>query len=384
MDKPAQILRENNAEIMKTWQGQVVQVVSASRESDAGTLYDHLPNIINDIADLMARYDRMEDINEDKKYIEILENSEKHGRQRAVTAHYTVDQIVHEYIVLHRTLSGFLISHDGYDQKVSDLLKYVIETSILKSVGSFSRSIEEMQEKLIGTLAHDIRNPLSAARLALQMMEEDKDGMWGEKMLAASRRSVDRALGLVEGLLDGITVKSGEGMMLDFENVDILKDIRSVHAESREVYASEINLECRQSEITGVFDRTAIRRLIENLITNAVRYGGAKRPVTINVRDSGDAVHIGVHNHGNPISQERQGHIFKFLGQENKGNRPVSRSWGMGLTLAQMVAEAHGGGIGLKSNEETGTLFDVTLYKHHNEPGKRRTKLIFDEQDNQG
>lgn len=378
MDKPAKILRENSAEIMKIWQDQVVQVVSASREANASALYDHLPNIINDIADLMIRYDKMEDINKDKKYIEILENSEKHGRQRSVTAYYTVEQIVHEYIIFHRTLSEYFISHNGYDEKVSDLLKYVIETSILKSVGSFSRSIQEMQEKLIGTLAHDIRNPLSAARLALQMMEEDKDDQWGDKMLTASKRSVDRALGLIEGLLDSITVKSGEGMMLDFENVDILKDIRWVHAESREVYASEISLECQQAEITGVFDSTAIRRLIENLITNAVKYGGAKRPITINVRDSKDAVQIGVHNHGNPISEEIQGHIFKFLGQGNKGNRPVSRSWGMGLTLAQMVAEAHGGGIELNSSEETGTLFNVTLYKNYNEPGKRRTELTFD------
>lgn len=55
-------------------------------------------------------------------------------------------------------------------------------------------------------------------------------------------------------------------------------------------------------------------------------------------------------------------------------------SWGMGLTLAQMVAVAHGGDIRLKSSDGIGTSFDITLLKHFNIPGKRRTKLTIVEQ----
>ncbi|WP_231367535.1 hypothetical protein [Gillisia sp. JM1] len=151
MFETARILRENNAEIMKIWKNQVVQEVIASKKSDSIALYNHLPILIYDIAKLMIRFDKLKDVSKDKKYKEIFKSIEDHGKQRSITAYYTVEQVVHEYIIFHRTLSEFLISHNGYNENVSDLLKYVIETSILKSVGSFSRSIQDMQEKLIGT-----------------------------------------------------------------------------------------------------------------------------------------------------------------------------------------------------------------------------------------
>jgi len=120
MEKTAKILQENNAEIMKIWQNQVVQEVLASKESDSIALYNQLPDLINDIARLMIRYDKMEGFNKDEKYVEILKTSEEHGKQRSTKVYYTAEQIVHEYIIFHRTLSEFLISHDGYSEKVSD------------------------------------------------------------------------------------------------------------------------------------------------------------------------------------------------------------------------------------------------------------------------
>ena len=377
MIKTARILRENNAEIMKIWRDNVVQEVLASKESDSIVLYNHLPVLINDIAKLMIRFDKMKDVSKDKKYKEILKSSVYHGKQRSNTAYYTVEQIVHEYIILHRTLSEFIISHNGYNENVSDLLKYVIETSILKSVGSFSRSIQDMQEKLIGTLAHDIRNPLAAAQLSLEMMEQDKTGKWAEKTRIAAQRGLKKAISLIEGLMDGITIKSGEGIMLNFENTDLLKDIKWVHEESKEVYTNDIKLDCKVEKIEGIFDSTAIKRLLENLIGNAVKYGDKEKQITISIIDEKEAVVIKVHNYGKPIPKAKQEQIFKFMGSAEKGKNSVLGSWGMGLTLTQIVAEAHGGGINLISDEKTGTTFTVNLIKQFNEPGKKRAKLTF-------
>jgi signal transduction histidine kinase len=377
MEKASKILLENNAEIMKIWQNQVVQEVLASKESDSIALYNQLPDLINDIARLMMRYDKMEGISKDKKYTEILKTSEEHGKQRSTKVYYTAEQVVHEYIIFHRTLSEFLISHDGYSEKVSDLLKYVIETSILKSVGSFSRSIQDMQEKLIGTLAHDIRNPLAAAQLSLEMMKQDKTGEWIDKSRIAAQRSVKKAIDLIEGLMNGITVKSGEGMLLTFESSDLLKEMKFVHAESKEVYTREINLEYNAKKIIGIFDKTAVKRLVDNLIGNAVKYGSIDKPITISIEDKKDAVAIKVHNWGNPIPPSKQEQIFKFMGSAKRNKKSASASWGMGLTLTQIVAEAHGGDINLESDEKTGTTFTVNLIKQFNEVGKRRAKLTF-------
>ena len=376
MNNPSNILRDNSPEIMEIWKKDVQKEVYAAKETNTVALYDHLPNIIRDIADILETHHNRDGLNTDEKFVEIIENSEHHGRHRATTALYTVDQVVHEYIIFHKTLSEFLRLHNAFNLDISDLLKYVIETSILKSVGSFSRSIQEMQEKLIGTLAHDIRNPLAAAQLSLELVERDKVSDRTEKMFSIAQRSVRKAISLIEGLMDGITVKAGEGMMLHFEEKELIHDIKWVCNEAKEIYLNDINLNSENTAIIGVFDATAIRRLLENLIGNAVKYGSSTQPVTVSTASEKDAVVIKVHNLGKPISAEKQKYIFAFLGRENKEDEAAGKSWGMGLTLARIVAEAHGGSIELISNQEEGTTFIVTLLNHFNKVGKRRAKLI--------
>ncbi|MFL1896428.1 sensor histidine kinase [Aquimarina sp. 2-A2] len=378
MRNTASILRNYGSEIMKLWETEVKTKIPAAKEANAIALYDHLPFLINDIADIMERYQDEEHLVKDKKYQEILENSKKHGKHRATTALYTVEQVVHEYIIFHRIITDFIKSKNEHTEDVIDLLKYVIETSILKSVGAFSQSIQEVQEKLIGTLAHDIRNPLSAAQLSLELMKQNSaDTNWTLRMRNAAERSVRKAVSLIEGLMDGITVKAGEGMMLNFEEHNIIDDIKWAYNEAKEAYVADVSVESEDQEIIGIFDSLAIRRLLENLIGNAVKYGSSNQPITIRIEDQDDSVQIVVHNHGNPISAEKQTHIFKFLGQDRKDSNYVANSWGMGLTLAQIVANAHGGDIQLVSNEQEGTSFIIKLYKRFNEPGKRRAKLVY-------
>lgn len=382
MKKPAKVLRDHVEEIMELWDNEVKKKVPAANKTNAIALYDHLPNIIHDIADIFERYLKNDDLSKDNKYAAILGNSEYHGRHRAATNNYTSEQVVQEYMIFQRTLAQFLKSQNAFNGNTPELLSYIIETAILKSVASFSLSIQQMQEKLIGTLAHDIRNPLSAAQLSLEMLKDADNDNLKEKMHAAVQRSIKKALSLTEGLMNGITVKAGEGMMLDFEEKDILQDILWVYEEAKEVHVNEIILEARKKPIKGVFDGTAIRRLLENLIGNAVKYGSVKHPITINVTDKKERVEIMIHNFGKPISVEQQKHIFDFLKREEKDDKTAGKSWGMGLTLVQIVAEAHGGEINLTSNEEDGTSFIVTLLKNANKPGQKRTKLTFIEGQN--
>jgi hypothetical protein len=153
--------------------------------------------------------------------------------------------------------------------------------------------------------------------------------------------------------------------------------MKFVHAESKEVYTREINLEYNAKKIIGIFDKTAVKRLVDNLIGNAVKYGSIDKPITISIEDKKDAVAIKVHNWGNPIPPSKQEQIFKFMGSAKRNKKSASASWGMGLTLTQIVAEAHGGDINLESDEKTGTTFTVNLIKQFNEVGKRRAKLTF-------
>ena len=377
MKEVAKLIEREHQVIMDNWEEEVVRKLAASQSAGKIALHDHLPNILDDIVDILLRYDNIENPEEDEVYRKIIDSSSEHGRHRATTPNYTVEEIVREYIIFHQVITRLIDENKILDLEAINFIKYLIETAILESVTSFSESLQEMQTKLIGTLAHDIRNPLSAARMATEMIDY-KDGE--ERLMKVKKmafNSINRALEMIEGLLESISAKSGEGMMLKFSEGDIMQDVNTVYAEACEIYDEDINLFCTSKKITGVFDGTAIRRVLENLITNAIKYGDSLKPISIKVEDDQDMLSLSVHNYGNPIPLKKQKDIFKFLTSDNENNSTELQSWGIGLSLVKMVIEAHNGNIDLQSSESFGTEFKITLNKHANQPGKMRTQLNY-------
>jgi signal transduction histidine kinase len=328
----------------------------------------------------MDRYEDFEEIKNNERYEEIISNSIDHGRHRATTSHYSVKQILQEYMVFHRTLTDLLIEHKAYTIDVGILLKYTLETAMLNSADSFSNSLQDMRHKLVGTLAHDMRNPISAALFALEMLSPDDGEERFNKVKKMAVGSLRKSLDLMEGLLDAISVKAGEGITLNFKELDLMRDIAWVIDEAKEIYDNEINLQTTNEEINGIFDGTAVRRVLENLVTNGIKYGSMDEAITVKIEDGKEVVAIHVHNYGNPIPEEKQGDIFKFLNSSRDGESRELKSWGMGLTLVKMVAEAHGGKVSLESNRQDGTTFTFTLNKYLNAPGKTTSELNFVQQ----
>ncbi|MGB5943532.1 MAG: sensor histidine kinase [Leeuwenhoekiella sp.] len=374
----AHILKDNSEEILLSWEKRVRETIRASSKSSKITLQDHVPSILDDLIGILEEYENLDDPFEDERYTRIVDNSLEHGRHRAATQAYTTDEIVNEYIIFHRVITDLLNDSEITEAAPFNLIKYIIETAILKSIQSFSDALQEMQQKLVATLAHDIRNPLAAARMAIEMINPESSTERILKVKKMSYDSVNNAIKMLEGLLESVTVKAGEGMMLDFKEINLLRDIQEVREEASLVYDDKIVLDTISDSINGVFDGVAIRRLLENLITNAIKYGQSGEPITITATETEDSVQLKVHNSGVPIPAAKQAQIFKFLNHGETENSSRLKSWGIGLTLVKMVADAHEGSVELRSEEDFGTEFKVTLKKNSNRDGKVRTKLNFE------
>lgn len=368
-----QVLLDNRQKIMDMWQEAVLQQVDAAQPMNHISLRGQFPKMINDIAEII---DRFNDGFEDEKYLEIIDSSTNHGRHRATCENYTIDQVVHEYFLFQRELTTVLRSHDVYTSELGDLLKYIVETAILKSTIAFNTSLQQMHQKLVEKLAHDLRNPLSTiyGLLGLMMSFEPVDEKYGVPLKLALR-SIKRSLQLTEGILDAVTVNAGAGMMLMFSKEDVVKEVEKVYEVARQIYAQEIILECSKKEIIGIIDGTAIRRMLENLLTNAIKYGDQSKPVTIKLVEEEDQIRLSVHNHGNSISPERKQSMLDFLNDKSMVSITDRKSWGVGLILVKIIAEAHGGSVSFSSNAEEGTWFTISLRKD-NELGQKQTHMF--------
>ncbi|TVZ26125.1 hypothetical protein JM83_1074 [Gillisia sp. Hel_I_86] len=375
MRKTARVLKNKHGEIIAIWEKEVLEQVKAAPSTNKIALHDHVPNILDDIISIMNSHENTDHYLSDNKIHQIEENSLEHGRHRATSPNYTVDQIIQEYMIFNNVIIRVLHENKVTEESLFHLIKCAIDKAMLNSVSSFTESIQEMQNKLIGTLAHDIRNPLAAARMAIEMLAYEAGEERFKKVKKMSYNSVNKAIDLIEGLLDSITVKAGEGIMLSFSEMDLNEDIQTVYEEACEVFSEEIILEKKDEPIKGVFDATAVRRLLENLVTNAIKYGQSDKPVVIKIKNEAEWLNISVHNYGNPIPLEKQEDIFTFLNHGKQQREKELKSYGIGLTLVKMVAEAHGGTVSLRSKEDFGTEFQIKLNKHSNVPGKKRAIL---------
>lgn len=378
MRKAAGIIREDKAKILDQWEEAVNSEIQASKATTTLVLRNILPRILDSLGDILEQQEGKEDLTASENYEDVIKESIGHGRHRATSEHYTSKRIIREYIVLHRVLINILEKRKAYSVNVGVVVSFTMETSLAYSIDSFSHSLHDMRVKLTGTLAHDIRNPLSAAFLGIDVIKY-KDGE--ERFIKIKdmvRKNLRRSLDLLEGLMDAITVNSGEGISLTFTESNVVEDVKLVCWEASESFHNPIRLDCEKENISGVFDATAIRRLLENLMTNAVKYGSRDSPITVSLKEQNDEVFLKVHNHGSFISPEQRENIFEFLNREHDNAKEGLKSWGIGLTFVKMAAEAHGGRVELQSDEQKQeTSFTVTLHKNANSPGKKRVKLNY-------
>lgn len=242
MKKTAKLLKAKRDEIIALWEKEVLGQVKAAPSTNKIALHDHVPNILDDIISIMDSHEKTEHYLSDNKIQQIEENSLEHGRHRATSPNYTVNQIIQEYMIFNNVIIRVLHKNDIHEESFFHLIKASIDKAMLNSVSSFTESIQEMQNKLLGTLAHDIRNPLAAARMAIEMLDYPAGEERFKKVKKMSYNSVNKAIDLIEGLLDSITVKAGEGIMLSFTEMDINEDIQTVYEEACDVFSEEIIL----------------------------------------------------------------------------------------------------------------------------------------------
>ncbi len=100
--------------------------------------------------------------------------------------------------------------------------------------------------------------------------------------------------------------------------------------------------------------------MLSNLVGNALDYGPANTPVTLGMREEGEAAVLEVHNAGRPISPEELPHVFEPFRRGSAGAQSKG-GLGLGLYISSEIARAHGGSIRVLSRDEEGTTFSVTL-----------------------
>jgi PAS domain S-box-containing protein len=218
------------------------------------------------------------------------------------------------------------------------------------------------QQRLLGIVGHDIRNPLSAISVsALSLLKQEGLPAGHLRPLQRIASSADRIEKLVATLLDFTRVQFGQPLPLQREHVSLVTLAEQVCDEVRGASPQAEVLLTSSGDTWGEWDPGRLMQVMGNLLTNALRHGAPDAPVRMRCWAENGAVAFEVHNQGAPIPEEARAHLFQpFRGEESPQYR-AKQGLGLGLYIIREIVTAHGGTVTFESTAERGTTFTVRL-----------------------
>jgi signal transduction histidine kinase len=284
----------------------------------------------------------------------------EHGGERARITAYDHAALIEEYQVF-RTVIFEVLQRDGavLDHRETQTVHASIDSGIQEAVQAFSLVHSGFRERFAAALAHDMRGPLTAAMTALELIQLSNDPARIKSVASKALANILRIGGMIDELLNTMAFHSGEKIQLKMDRVDIGDLIKEVQADAVAAYGPRI--EAGAQSIVGCWDRPALKRAIENLVSNAIKYGAPDTPVTISIDNVHGRLLLTVHNQGPRIAPEEQECIFQMYRRSEAAKSGDRQGWGIGLPYVRAVAESHGGSIGLDSSDERGTTFVIDI-----------------------
>ncbi len=226
------------------------------------------------------------------------------------------------------------------------------------------RELEDLRDSLVHMIIHDLRSPLTGIYMSLGLIQDDRDNRLTETSayyVQAGMNSTQKMVVMVSDVLDTSKMEAGR-MKLHLAPCDLRIVVDDVIAASLSLAAQrEIHFDRPQSPALVRADKDIMRRVIQNLLANALTFTKSDGLVRVVLATAHDGVRVSVQDNGPGIAPEYRNKIFeKFAQVEVRANRQ-RYSTGLGLTFCKLAVEAHGGRIGVDSEEGTGSTFWFVL-----------------------
>jgi two-component system, OmpR family, phosphate regulon sensor histidine kinase PhoR len=366
LDKLAALIKDERAGLLSRWREQV-RLLPSAKHLDTPTLNDHVPPLLDELATALRSAT-------DKTIPEALVEGSPpiHGLQRYQDG-FDIVEVVAEYNILRGCIHDLAESHHlSLQGKAFHILNRVFDEAIGLAIQTFATQqaleLQRRRDEYLAFVAHDLRTPLNAIALVARILEltqtDRSDRIETSRMLRTLGRNVLELEALVDKVLkESAHIGTEAGVKLEPRAFDLWPLVESVlhdlHPVAETAGARLINE--IPEDLTAYADAGLLRRVIQNLVANAITYT-PRGEVVIGARKTGTkgAIECSVSDNGSGIPEDRVEKIFDKL--ETDPEKPDGT--GLGLAIVKMFVEAHGGKVTVETKEGSGSTFRFTL------PGK--------------
>lgn len=219
------------------------------------------------------------------------------------------------------------------------------------------------KNRFLGMAAHDLRNPLHGILLQCDYLASVITDPAHLEIIRAIQDASNFMVSLIEDLLDYSKIESGS-VNLDYEKVDLVKLVEDNLRINKTLAARHrIPISFIADSMAPVYtDPAKINQILNNLISNAIKFSSEEKEILVSLRDREQEYEIIVADQGKGMSEAQQEQLFKPF---QKGERGLhgEKTTGLGLPIVKRIIDALGGTILVKSKEGEGTTVTVRLPK---------------------
>ncbi len=230
------------------------------------------------------------------------------------------------------------------------------------------RKMEQYRKEFVGNVSHELKTPIFNAQGYIEtVLDSDLDDPeFIKQYLEKANSNIERLETIVTDLLEISKFETGR-IQLEKEAFDLVKLIKKVFFQYQHIAQQQQVTLTVQSEENTIFvfaDPKMIIQVLENLISNSIKYGKAGGNTDISFYDLDDQFLVEISDDGPGIEAEHLPRLFeRFYRADKSRNRKINGT-GLGLSIVKNIIEAHEQTINVRSEPDKGTTFSFTLQKY--------------------
>jgi len=241
-------------------------------------------------------------------------------------------------------------------ERTEELTRLNSELALAKSI---AEDANISKTRFLAAASHDILQPLNAARLYVTSLVERQNGGEDARLVGNIDDSLEAIEEILGALLDISRLDSG-AMTPSITNFRVSDLMRSLEVEFTPIAkARKLKLTFVPCSLPVSSDRVLLRRLLQNLISNAIKYTPKGR-VLVGCRRKGSSLQVSIYDTGLGIPVLKRAEIFKEFHRLDQGAR-IARGLGLGLSIVERLARVLNHGIAVDSTRSGGSHFSVTM-----------------------
>lgn len=220
-------------------------------------------------------------------------------------------------------------------------------------------SLEQLRDDLVHMVVHDMRSPLSAMIITLELVLREAGPALNLQSIEDLRMAINATTGLsrmTNDLLDVSRLEDGK-LPLQLAACDLVAVAHDVHAAVGHLDRNRVIEVTTADPVVVSCDRGIVQRVLENLVNNAIKYTPSEGRITVAIEPRDNVARVVVRDEGPGVPPDERSRIFEKFGTIAARKSGAFHSAGLGLAFCKLAVEAHGGNIGVDDAKPKGSMF---------------------------